>query len=306
MGGFNYKKILPSREIRLFILKCLSFVPDRTMLKIQYRIKMGRNLNLKNPERYTEKIQWYKLYYKDPTMVKCVDKYDVRQFVEQKGLGCILNECYGVYNSVNEIDFDKLPEQFVVKNTLGGGGTSVIVCEKKETIDIEELKEKLSKWTAKKIQTRDGGREWPYYSGKKPRIIIEKFLEEKGEHGLIDYKFMCFNGKVQYCYVLCDRELGVSVKEGICDRELNLLPACELGDEVPKEIKKPDNYSEMLGIAEKLASEFPHVRVDLYNLDGKIVFGELTFYDGSGYASYNPDEFDFEMGSHFELPKVNA
>lgn len=127
----NYKKIIKSRETRIKLLSLLNFIPDKTMIKLQYYIKTGRRLNLKHPQRYTEKLQWYKLYYRDPLMQQCSDKYDVREYVKSKGLGHILNECYGVYERVEDIDFDSLPNQFVLKDTLGGGGNSVIICRKK-------------------------------------------------------------------------------------------------------------------------------------------------------------------------------
>ena len=123
----DYKKIIRSRNVRLALLKIFSFVPDRLMIRMQYRIKTGRSLHLKKPERYTEKIQWYKLYYKNPVMIQCVDKSEVRKYVSSKGLGNILNECFGVYERFEDIDFDSLPDKYVMKDTLGTGGASVIV-----------------------------------------------------------------------------------------------------------------------------------------------------------------------------------
>lgn len=299
----NYKKIIANRKTREKILRCLSFIPDRHMITLQYRIKTGRKLNLKTPCRYTEKLQWYKLYYRNPKMIQCVDKYDVRDYIEKAGFGELLNECYGVYDDVDDIDFNKLPNEFVIKDTLGGGGNRVIICTDKAKFNWNETKERLRKWVEEPL-VKFGGREWPYYSGKKHRILIEKYLPG-GENGLVDYKFMCFDGRVEVCYVLADRELGVSVKEGICDRDLSLLPYMEVGDEIPDVIRKPDNYNEMLTIAEKISKAFPHVRVDLYNVDGRIIFGEMTFFDSSGYALYEPDEFDFIMGKYFHLPKIS-
>ena len=296
----DYKKIIRSRNVRLALLKIFSFVPDRLMIRMQYRIKTGRSLHLKNPERYTEKIQWYKLYYKNPVMIQCVDKSEVRKYVSSKGLGNILNECFGVYERFEDIDFDSLPDQYVMKDTLGTGGASVIVCRSRADFDAGDYPGILRKWLSNK-RIRSGGREWPYYSGKKHRVIIERFLEQPDRSGLIEYKFMCFNGKVHFCYVMSDRILGKSVKEGICSRDLELLPVCEVGDDVPEHIVKPANYEEMIHTAEILAADFPHVRVDLYNIAGKIIFGELTFYDSSGYACYEPDEFDYRLGDPFEL-----
>ena len=136
----NYKEIIKNQEIRFKILNLLKFIPDKTMLKIEYRIKTGRKLNLKKPQMFTEKIQWYKLNYKNPILPKCVDKYEVRDYVKNKGLDCILNELYGVYDSFDEINFDVLPQKFVIKVTNGGGGIDVIICKNKSTLDIEKIK----------------------------------------------------------------------------------------------------------------------------------------------------------------------
>ena len=135
----NYKKLIKSRDIRIKILQFLSFIPDKWMLRIQYMIKTGRSLNLSNPKRYTEKLQWYKLYYRDPLMAQCADKYDVRKYVEQVGLAKYLNTVYGVYNSTKEIEFETLPRSFVLKDTLGGGGNSVILVKDKNSISWTEI-----------------------------------------------------------------------------------------------------------------------------------------------------------------------
>ncbi len=293
--------------MRLRILRALAFLPDKLMIKIQYRIKLGRRLNLKDPKRYTEKLQWYKLYYKDPLMIKCVDKYDVRSFVEENGCAQILNLCYGVYNSFDEIEFSKLPNSFVMKDTLGGGGNGVIIVKDKSSLDMEKLRDTCNYWTSQKL-VRDGGREWPYYKGKKHRIIVEKHIESNEvDGGLIDYKFFCFNGKVEYLYVIADRKLGEGAGFGILDNDFNKIDVIRC-DEFPltRDIKKPDAYEEMVEIAEKLSKTFPGVRVDLFYQDGKIYFGEMTFFDGSGYFRFNPDEFDFTLGEKFILPnKLN-
>ena len=143
----NYKKVIKSQKLRIFILNCLSFIPDKQMLQIQYFLKTGRLLNLKRPTRYTEKLQWYKLYYKNPLMAVCADKGYVRKFVESRGLGHILNKCYGIYDFPSEIDYDRLPKSFVIKDTLGGGGNSVILVRNKNKIDIKELNKTLIKRT---------------------------------------------------------------------------------------------------------------------------------------------------------------
>ena len=300
----GYKKIIKSQNLRIRILRMLSFVPDKQMLKLQYRIKMGRKLNLKKPKRFTEKLQWYKLYYKDLLMVQCVDKYDVRKYVEDKGLGHILNECYGVYETVEEIDFNQLPNQFVLKDTLGGGGAEVILVKDKATADLEQIKAQLQQWVGQNHRIRGGGREWPYYSGKKHRIIAEKYLTQPDDD-LPDYKFFCFGGEVHYLYLMQNyRANHAQGRLSFFDKQFNLLPACRNDfSPIEQQPPKPVGYEEMVQMAEILSQDFPHVRVDFFNLDGKILFGELTFTTASGYIPFQPDSFDFEMGEKFTLPE---
>ena len=293
----NYKKFLKSQGLRFKILNFFSWIPDKAMVKIQYRIKTGRKLNLKNPKRYTEKLQLYKLKYRNPAMRQCADKYEVRKYVESKGLGNILNELYGVYDNPDEIDFDKLPKSFVLKDTLGGGGNSVILVADKSKINLDEIKEKMKHWVGKESRYKNPGREW-VYDNQKHRIIAEKYLINDDSNDLPDYKFFCFDGE-PYCIYMMENytmhhDKGVL---GFLDTDFKLLPA-RRKDFAPmkKQPEKPKNYEKMLEMARKLSSGFPHVRVDFYNLDGKIVFGEMTFFNASGYTEFEPDEFDFELG----------
>ena len=297
----NYKRIFKSRKLRNKLLQFLSWIPDKAMLKLQYRIKFGRKLNLKNPRRYTEKLQCYKLNYRNPLMVTCTDKFEVRSYLNDCGFQDMLVNCYGVFDSVEEINYETLPQSFVLKDTLGSGGNSVIICKDKNTFSFSTAKKQMEEWVKTPIK-KSGGREWPYYSGKNPRIIIEEYLDSNAENGLTDYKFFCFNGKFEYIYVLCDRVLGKHVKLGIYNKNLEKLNVYR-NDELPlhEEIEFPDNISEMIEKAEKISASFPHARVDMYNENGKILFGEVTFFDGSGYMSYDPDSFDFEIGSKFDL-----
>ncbi|MBQ8319645.1 MAG: carbonic anhydrase [Clostridia bacterium] len=267
------------------------------MLKMQYKIKTGRQLNLKDPKRYTEKLQWYKLNYKNPIMHRCVDKYQVREFIKEKGLEEILVKLYAKSDSVKGLDFERLPDQFVIKTTNGGGGLNVIVCPDKTKLDRRELEEKLA---CKKIKSRTGGREWAYY-GLEPGVIVEELLinSKNPLAGVNDYKIFCYQGKAKYIVVDVDRYVGH--KRNFYDRDWNRL---EYSSDCPPadcDIEKPENYEKMLQIAEKLSEDFPYVRVDLYNVEGKIYFGELTFYPWSGYVQFEPDEADFVFGKDFEL-----
>lgn len=299
----DYKKII-SRDLRRKILRCLSFVPDKLMLKIQYRLKTGRKLNLKNPERFTEKIQWYKLYYKNPLLIQCVDKYDVRNYVKSKGLEDILIPCYGVFDYPDDIDWTALPEQFVVKDTLGGGGNSVVIVGDKSTFDVDCLKKKTIEWVTTNVHKKADGREWPYYRGKKHRIIIEEYLHfPESNAGLIDYKFFCFGGKIAYIQVMTNRENGKSVNCTLYDENFNRLSARSLLHDVDEQIiEKPIGFNRAKKIAEVLSKDFPHVRVDLYIDFERVYFGELTFFGASGYYMFEPDSFDFEIGKQFMLP----
>ena len=293
----DYKKIIKNQDTRFKILKLLSFIPDKIMVKLQYRIKTGRKLNLKNPQRYTEKLQWYKLNYRNPLMTKCADKYTVREYVENKGLGYILNELYGVYDNVNEIDFDKLPNKFVLKTT--NDSDTNIFCKDKVNSDLEEIKKKMDKEMKERAQV-PLATEWAYKNSKR-RIICEKLLEDKDtkDNSINDYKFLCFNGKPEFIVYDVDRYLGH--KRNFYDttwKYLNISSDCpNFGDIV----ERPEKLEEMLEIAKILSENFPAVRVDLYCVQNKIYFGELTFYPWSGYVKFEPDKFDFVLGEKFNL-----
>lgn len=291
------------RMVKTSILNCLFWIPDRQMVKIQYRLKTGRKLNLKKPKRFTEKLQWYKLYYRNTEMSKCADKYTVREYVTSKGYPDILIELYGVYNTIEDIDFDKLPNQFVLKSSNGGGGNEVFIHEENKRIsqrEINNLKKRTKNWT--RIKNKDIGREW-VYCVEKPKLLVEKYLNDEGDLGLVDYKFLCFNGIICAVYYIYQRKAGQRVKLIICDENLTPLPYSRC-DELPGTVLpvKPHNYERMKEIARILSQEFPHVRVDLYNVKGKVYFSELTFFDGSGYMKYEPDEYDYILGSYFNLP----
>lgn len=294
-----YKKIIVSPKIRQRILAWFRFIPDEQMVKLQYRIKCGRKLNLSNPQRYSEKIQWYKLNYRNDLMPVCADKFAVREYVKSRGMEHLLNELYAVYDTPEEIRWEELPESFIMKATHGSGKNKVVT-DKSQT-SLEELQSIAREWL--RNPGYSAGREWGY-TDIKPKIIFEKLLPRDERNDLPDYKFFCFDGKVYCLYVMIDytdnRDNG---KVGFFDRSFRQLPCRRVEyHALTEQIEKPKNFEQMIQYAETLAQGFPHVRMDFYNIDGRTVFGEMTFYHASGYTLFEPDEFDFEMGKQFVLP----
>ena len=297
----NYKRIIRSQQLRFKILHLFDWVPDSVMLRIQYRMKFGFWPDLKFPKRFTEKLQLYKMKYRNPVMLQCVDKYEVRKYVESKGLGHILNELYGVYNSFKEIEFKNLPGKFVVKSTTGGGGFNVIAVKDKDTCNWEDIGQKVKAWRLHKKGAVSSGREWAYSGMGETRIIIEKFLEDTQAEGLTDYKFFCFDGK-PYC-VQVDTGRFDGHHQNYYDMEWQSLGVhCTYPEGEPQ--RQPQHFDEMKDVAARLSADFPFVRVDLYNVDGTVYFGELTFYPSSGYGKFHPDNFDFQLGSYFSLKGI--
>ncbi|GGA62729.1 ATP-grasp fold amidoligase family protein [Salinicoccus roseus] len=291
----NYKKIIPNQDVRLKILKSTEYIPDKIMIKLQYYLKTGRKLRLKKPERFTEKIQYYKLYCREEMMTRLADKAQARNYIKSKNLEEILIPLYGIYNNADEIDFDKLPNRFVIK--LNNGSGTNILCKSKQNLNIEETKNIINSWL--KNRTVKAGREWAYYNIE-PKIIIEKFMES--EEGLIDYKFYCFNGEPQFIKISLIENLNNVTNNSFYDLEFKKLPYLTDGVKgIERNLPEPKKFDKMVEICRTLSKDFPHVRVDLYNLEGEIYFGEFTFYDNSGYQLFVPDEFDYILGEQFIL-----
>lgn len=291
----NYKKFIKNRSFRLLILRILSILPDKIIIIFQFKIKMGYFPDLKHPKTFNEKLQWYKLNYRNTLMTVCADKVNVREFVKSKCLENILIPIYGVFDCAEDIDYDVLPNNFVLK-TSNGSHTNVL-CKNKKNLDIVETNNKLNKWLSVHNERIAG--EWAYYNII-PKIICEKYLETDL---LLDYKFFCFYGEVEMLYICAQRNKEGEGKISLFDKDMNLLPYRRKDiDLIDFEIKKPKNYSTMLEIASLLSKDFPHVRVDLYNIDGKIYFGEMTFYNASGYGKFDPELLDELLGNKFILP----
>lgn len=289
------------RQVLYGIAHLLRHVPDSVMLPIQYRVRTGRTLHLDHPERFTEKVQHYKAYYHNPLMHQCVDKYAVREFVARKlGTSQYLNTLYQLCQSPEEIDFTSLPLQFVIKTTDGGSGDNVLICKDRNSLDIPSAIATIRQWTKKKYAVIS--REWAYGFEKGSRIIVEKYLEDNrnADGSLEDYKFLCFGGRFKYLWI--DRNRYSNHTRCFYDEKLNWLPWVSSDHPAYKDsFELPSNIHEMIRLAEGLAQDFPFARIDFYNIKGRIIFGEITFYPMSGYFSFTPDEFDFELGRCFDI-----
>lgn len=294
----NYKKLITSRNLRFKILNALSWIPDNIMLAVQYRIKMGRKCNLKHPRRWTEKLQVYKIHYRNDILCQCVDKYDVREYVKNKGCGNNLVEFYGVWNKPEDIDFASLPSKFVLKTTNGGGGLNVLLVKDKNSLNKNKIIEDLHLY---RNPHKSPGREWAYEGILKPRIICEELLvnTKNPDAGIEDFKILCFHGDPKY--IIVDKDRYIDHKRNIYTVNWERVDVTTDHDQFDSYYPAPKNLNEMLKIARKLSVDFPFVRVDLYNIDGKIYFGELTFYPWSGYVQFSPDSFDYELGDYLNI-----
>ena len=278
---------------------CRRFIPDKLYIKVVYRYKMGRWIDWDNPETFNDKLQWMKLYNRRPEYTMMVDKYAVKEYVKNKiGEQYVVPNLF-VWDRPEDIDFDMLPDKFVIKTTHDGGSRGCVICKDKQKLNRKETLRRLKKSMKNNLFYKY--REWPYKNVKK-RIIAEKFLENEDFSTLNDYKLYCFNGLVKCVCISNNRFLG-DTEFDYFDDNFNRLPFSQGGPNSKKEIKKPQTFDEMKVIAEKLSSGIPHVRVDLYEVKGHVYFGELTFFDSSGFKEFIPEEWDYKLGSWLELPE---
>lgn len=295
----DYKKVIKSRELRLKLISMLRFIPSKTYLKIVFRIKTGKKLNLKKPETFNEKLQWIKLYGVKPEYTQMVDKYEVRNHIKKELGEEFLFPLLGVWESFDEIDFDKLPERFVLKCTHDSGSVKVI--DDKETINLPELRKFFT--GRLRINSYYISRELPY-KNVKPRIVAEQYMKDDLTNELRDYKFYCFDGYVKAVLVSTNRQsktekLGYDYFDGDYNH-LELYDHWYPGAKVPPE--KPNHFNEMKLIAQKLSKGIPHVRIDLYEVNDKVYFGEYTFFTAGGFEVLDPDTWEKEWGNLIKLP----
>lgn len=274
-----------------------NWLPDKVYLQLLYHGQMGHRLNIDNPKTFNEKLQWLKLYNRKQVFETLVDKYEVKQYVASKIGEEYIIPTIGVWDKVDLIPFDALPEKFVMKCTHDSG--SVIICRDKDKFDINKTKRKL-KGRLKK-NSYWFGREWPY-KNVKPRIIAEKYLENE-DSNLIDYKIHVFNGTPKFILVCCDRFKESGLTDDFYTTDWIHMDIQRPGHpNASGEIKRPTELEKMLELAKELAGNIPFVRVDFYIVDGHIFFGEMTFFPTSGLSAFIPEKWDDIFGSWLHLP----
>lgn len=280
--------------------KIFCWMSDRTYIKILFFLSgRGQRLNLEAPRTFNEKLQWLKLYDRNPEYIRMVDKYAVKKYVADKIGEEYIIPTLGVWDSFDEIDFESLPDQFVLKCTHDSGST--VVCKSKAEFDYKAARKKINKLLKRNYYWT--GREWPY-KNVKPRILAETYIEDKTSgHGLRDYKIFVFDGKAEFFYVTSDRGLGSGTRIDLYDLELNKLP-CKWGYECSDyAFVPPAGFDDMIRLAERLGEGIPQVRVDMYNIEGQIFFGEMTFFPWAGMMPFEPEEWDLRFGRLIRLPE---
>ena len=304
--GMNIKKILKLftdggyRMSKLSKLGIYNRMSDEDFLKKVFLLKMGKELDLENPKTFNEKLNWLKLYDRKPLYTNMVDKYEAKKYVAD-----VIGEEYtiptlGVWDKFEDIDFDSLPEQFVLKCTHDSGG--LVICKDKTKLDVSKARKKIKRSLNTNFYYRF--REWTY-KDVKPRIIAEQYMEDQNEaEGLTDYKFYCFNGEPKFLYVSQGLQNHATASISFLTTDWQFAPY-ERSDFKPlNELpRKPECLSEMLEICKKLSENVPFLRVDLYEINGKIYFSELTFYPCGGFMPFKNPEHDLEIGKMLILPK---
>lgn len=264
--------------------------------KIRYRISMGKKLDLDNPRGFNEKMMWLNLYWQDPLKTKCADKYLVREYVKEKGCEEILNPIYGVYKTPEEINWDILPNKFVLKSTYGSGRN--IICTDKNKLDIKKTNKILKKWLSPKLLNTTAQM---HYSQKTNVIICEKYIETPQGKGLIDYKFYCFNGEPKIILAIEGRDNNSEIKKMFYDLNWTPLKQYINPKYAGEEIERPSQLKKMIEYARILSGDFPFVRVDLYNVENQVIFGELTFTPAACLSKTHNQKGDEFFGSLLDI-----
>lgn len=298
------KRILKlSRDPRRLLIIALvhfgGFLPDAIYLRLIYYLYIGKRLNLKNPKTFNEKLQWLKLHDRNPEYTTMVDKVEAKKWVAERIGEQYIIPTLGVWDRAEDIDFDALPDQFVLKTNHDSGG--VVVCKDKNKLDRNLTQKKMARSLKRDFYAY--GREWPY-KNVPHKILAEQFIpcdDPRYDNDLPDYKFMCFDGKVECCFVCTDRHSEDGVNITIFDREWNLMPFKRPNHPRRTDLKRPKLYSKMIELAEILAKGTKFLRVDFYEVGDTIYWGELTLYPGCGFEKFSPEEWDYKLGKLIKL-----
>lgn len=294
----NPRRIILSLNRRLF----WTFLPDKLFIQLMYYANMGKKLDLKNPKTYNEKLQWLKLYDRRPEYTIMVDKYRVRDYVEKTIGKEYLIPLLGKWDDPDEIDIDALPDQFVLKCNHDSG--SIVICKDKADFDFDKAKKMLKRHL--RCGTYIRGREWPY-KNVKACVIAEEYMQDDATGELRDYKFFTFNGEVKALFIATDRQNEYKATAfDFFDREFHHLDIRHGHPNAGSMPEKPYNFEKMIELAERLSKGIPEVRVDFYEVNQKIYFGEMTFFHRSGWIPFDPEEWDLRFGEWIHLPKKNA
>ncbi len=275
---------------------------DRLYIKVKYRLIFGKKCNLDNPKTFQEKLQWIKLNDRKEIYHQMVDKVEVKKFISERVGEEYVIPTIGVYDRFGDIDFDSLPNEFIIKNTHDSG--SYCICTDKSKFDIEAAKKKLD--ARKDIDYYIYHREYPY-KGLKRRIIIEPLLHDDKSPFLTDYKFFTFNGEPKCFYTTSDRGSATGLKEDFFDCQGNLIELNQKGYENnPKTPALPLNLKSMVEFSRILAKDTYHLRVDFYEINGRMYVGEMTFFDGAGFAPFTPEKYNRILGDWITLPELTG
>lgn len=294
------KKLLLNKESRFDFFASRGFFDawsDEKFIRMKYKIKMGKTLNLENPQTYSEKLQWIKINDHNPLYTRLVDKYEVKSYITD-----LIGEKYviptlGVWEEFDDINFDSLPNQFVLKCTHDSGG--LVICRDKKSLDIANTRKIITKCLNRNFYKL--GREWPY-KNVKPRIIAEVYMEDSLTQELRDYKFFAFNGEVRALFIATERQkAGEDVKFDFFDADYNYLPFRQGHENASRQPEKPICFDEMKNLASVLSKGLKEVRVDFYEVDGKVYFGEMTFFHHGGWTPFDPPEWDEKFGEWIKL-----
>lgn len=290
-----------TETLRYYIVRAsekgwLNWMPDKPYLYLLYWARMGKRLNLKNPQTFNEKQQWLKLYNRKDEYTAMVDKYEAKKYIAS-----IIGEEYviptlGIWDRFEEIDFSQLPKQFVLKCTHDSG--CFVICRDKDSLDIAEARDKINQSLRSNYYFH--AREWPY-KNVKPRILAEEYVEDTRNDALTDYKFYCYDGVPQIMYISKDH--AEEPCTDFFDMEFNHLPIKAREPHAEVTPSKPEQFEKMKEFAAVLSRDIPFLRVDFYEVAGKVYVGELTFFDVAGFDLHEPKEWDEQMGAWIKLPQ---